>query len=70
MKAPLPLGQVFLLIYEGVYRRPEARRCPRPNLGGPMRPSTVAAWAGGVVVRVTPVEAATEGVVFVLVEVD
>ena len=43
-KAPLLLGQVFFLIYEGVHRRPEARRCPRPKLGGPTRPSTVAAW--------------------------
>ena len=33
-KAPLLLGQVFFLIYEGVRRRPEARRCPRPILGG------------------------------------
>ena len=44
VKAPLLLGQVFFLIYEGIRRRPEARRCPRPNLGGPTRPGTVAAW--------------------------
>ena len=33
-KAPPLLGQVFFLIYEGVSRRPEARRCPRPIWGG------------------------------------
>ena len=33
-KAPLSLGQVFFLIYEGIRRRPEARRCPRPILWG------------------------------------
>ena len=32
-KDPLLLGQVFFLIYEGVSRRPEARRCPRPIWG-------------------------------------
>ena len=42
--SPPPLGQVFFLIYEGIRRRPEARRCLRPNLGGPTRPGTVAAW--------------------------
>ena len=44
VKAPLLLGQVFFPIYEGVSLRPEARRCLRPNLGGPTRPSTVAVW--------------------------
>ena len=34
-KAPLLLGQAFFLVYEGVRRRPEARRCPRPIWGGP-----------------------------------
>ena len=29
-KAPLLLGQAFFRIYEGVRRRPKARRCPRP----------------------------------------
>ena len=43
-KAPLLLGQVFFLIYEGVSRRPEARRCPRPKLGGPTRPQYQVAW--------------------------
>ena len=38
------LGQVFFLLYEGIRRRPEARRCPRPILGGPTRPGTGAAW--------------------------
>ena len=32
-KAPPLLGQAFFLIYEGVRRRPEARRCPRPIWG-------------------------------------
>ena len=43
-KAPPLLGQVFFLIYEDVSRRPEARRCPRPVLGGPTRPQYQAAW--------------------------
>ena len=43
-KAPLPLGQVFFLIYEGVRRRPEARRFPRPIWGGPTRLQYQAAW--------------------------
>ena len=43
-KAPPFLGQASFLIYEGVRRRPEARRCPRPNLGGPTRPQYQAAW--------------------------
>ena len=33
-KAPSLLGQAFFLIYEGVRRRPEARRCLRPIWGG------------------------------------
>ena len=43
-KAPPLLGQVFFLIYEGIRRRPEARRCPRPILGGPTRLQYQAAW--------------------------
>ena len=39
-KAPLLLGQVFFLIYEGIRRRTEARRCPRPIWGGPRGHST------------------------------
>ena len=37
VKAPLLLGKVFSLIYEGIRRRPEARRCPRPIWGGGAR---------------------------------
>ena len=43
-KAPPLIGQTFFLIYEGVRRRPEVRRCPRPIWGGPTRPGTGAAW--------------------------
>ena len=32
-KAPPFLGQVIFLLYEGVHRRPEAIRCPRPIWG-------------------------------------
>ena len=44
VKTPLPLGKAFFLVYEGVRRRPEARRCPRPIWGGPTWPGTGAAW--------------------------
>ena len=44
-KAPLLLGKAFFLVYEGVRRRPEVRRCSMPIWGGPTRPGTGAVWA-------------------------
>ena len=43
--SPPFLGQRFFLVYEGVRRRPETRRCPGANWSGPTRPGTGAAWA-------------------------
>jgi hypothetical protein len=43
-KAPLLLGQALFRIYEGVRRRPKARRRPRPIWAGPTRPGTGATW--------------------------
>ena len=40
VKAPPLLGQAVFLIYEGVRRRPETRRCQRPIGGGARGHST------------------------------
>ena len=54
VKAPSLLGQVFFLIYEGVHRRPEARRCPRPIWGGATRPQYQATWGHPIWPSATP----------------
>ena len=41
------LGKIRASLFgedEGVDKRPQARRCPRLHLVGPMRPGTWAAW--------------------------
>ena len=42
------LGKIRALLFgrdEGVAKKPQARRCPRPVWAGPTRPGTWAAWA-------------------------